>query len=519
MTPDLLTIAESPAAYRNALLIPSAAGGVARLADVMAPYQRRDFEATDGGFLRCMGRHTDAGFSRAWIERCRSGSKTSDLAIMAGFPLAFCRHEIRGIAVAADADQARLIKNAFKRDLDYNPWLAPLLETQQNRIFNPRTGSELTIISSDTASSWGHLIDFCLIDELAVWEAGSGEELWASVVSAVAKKPHAMLLCAGNSGWLGTWQFRVREQVRQDPAWHFSAMTKPPPWVRPKDIEEQRRLLPAAVFARVWEGVWTAGTTDALDEATIMAAVVEENGLSGSEEDWQFFAGIDLGIARDHSSVCVVGKNRTTRRYRLARTWRWVPRNGQKVDLISVRDTIVQIHQAYNPRWFADPWQLELLAQELQRIGIYLELVPFSGTALSEMASSVIETLNDRIFTMHRDEGLINDLRQLRLKESPPGFRLDAARTATSGHADAATALALSLLGGRRQGTSYVEVPDAQLMEEADRDLGIISGERGWRSRSPRGYFNPMPSGSGDSWEADEAAWERERGWDPRTGS
>lgn len=518
MSIDLLAIAESPAAFRNALLIPSAMGGVVRLADVMTPHQRRDFEATDGGFERAMGRATEAGHSRAWIERCRGGSKTSDLAAMLIYPLAFARHEIRAICCAADADQGRLIRHAARRLIDLNPWLGSLLEVQQNKVINRHTGSELETISSDTASSWGHLVDIVACDEVGVWEA-NGEELWGSVISAVAKKPHAMLLCAGNAGWLGTWQYRVREQVRQDPAWHFSAMTQPAPWIRPKDIEEQRRLLPASVFSRVWEGVYSAGTTDALDEATIMAAVVEENGLSGGEEDWQFFSGIDLGIARDHSSICVVGKNRTTRRYRLARTWRWVPRNGQKVDLISVRDTIVQIHQAYNPRWFADPWQLELLAQELQRIGIYLELVPFSGTALSEMASSVIETLNDRIFTMHRDEGLINDLRQLRLKESPSGFRLDAARTATSGHADAATALALSLLGGRRQGTSYVEVPDAQLMEEADRDLGIISGERGWRSRSPRGYFNPMPSGSGDSWEADEAAWERERGWDPRTGS
>jgi hypothetical protein len=65
------------------------------------------------------------------------------------------------------------------------------------------------------------------------------------------------------------------------------------------------------------------------------------------------------------------------------------------------------------------------------------------------MASSLIEAFSTRAIDLFPDPDLIADLRRLRIKESPAGWRLDAPRTA-AGHCDRATALTLAVLGARR---------------------------------------------------------------------
>ena len=58
--------------------------GVARrLGDVMDPWQRNDFTALDPALMRCNGRKADSEAKmRAYLERGRGHSKTTDLAVL-----------------------------------------------------------------------------------------------------------------------------------------------------------------------------------------------------------------------------------------------------------------------------------------------------------------------------------------------------------------------------------------------------------------------------------------------------
>jgi phage FluMu gp28-like protein len=80
---------------------------------------------------------------------------------------------------------------------------------------------------------------------------------------------------------------------------------------------------------------------------------------------------------------------------------------------------------------------------------VRLELVPFAGKSLMEMASNLLEVFNNHAIDLFRHEELLADLRKLRVKETPAGWRLDAPRTA-AGHADLATALSLAILASKR---------------------------------------------------------------------
>src|SRR5262245_54410716 len=94
----------TPAEFRQSLLIDADGEAVPFRPD---PWQLRDFEALDAAWQKLAGFPIEGNpIRRAWQERPRGHSKTSDLAVMAAWALAFSPRPIRGIAAAASKDQA-----------------------------------------------------------------------------------------------------------------------------------------------------------------------------------------------------------------------------------------------------------------------------------------------------------------------------------------------------------------------------------------------------------------------------
>src|SRR5262249_29615734 len=156
----LREFAADPAAFRVNLLID--ADG--RLAPFRPDaWQDADFRALDAGWRRVVGQSVHGGYSRGYLERPRGHSKTHDIAVMAVWALAFSPRRLAGYAAAADRDQARLIALAVEKIICANVWLE-VLECQQWKVVNRRTGSTLEILSSDAPTSYGLTPDFIAID-------------------------------------------------------------------------------------------------------------------------------------------------------------------------------------------------------------------------------------------------------------------------------------------------------------------------------------------------------------------
>src|SRR4051812_5907860 len=188
-----------PGEFRRRLLVDTGAGP--RLfGEIERPWQAEDFAALDPAWLRLSGQPAEGGYRRGWFERGRGHSKSSDLALMVLHPLIFAPTLIRGIWAAGDRDQAAIGLQRVQAFVRLNPWLSEVLDVQRSQVVNRRTGSTLTVISSDAATSWGHLVEFVVCDELSTWER-SGEDLWHSMLSTAAKKSNAVLVCISNAGW------------------------------------------------------------------------------------------------------------------------------------------------------------------------------------------------------------------------------------------------------------------------------------------------------------------------------
>ena len=486
-----------PSAFRDALLI-DADDGPVRLSSVVDPWQRKDFEAIDPALQRVVGRDVEA-VQRAYLERGRGCSKTTDISVSASWLLFASRRKLSGVCCAADKDQAALIRNAIDSLLRLNPWLASILTVQQGKIVNKHTGSELTILSSDTASSYGLLIDFAIVDELTHW---TKRDLWDSIFSAAAKRRHCLLLVIANAGFKDSWQWQLREAIRHDPAWYFHRLDGPvASWITDDRLEEQKRLLPPKVFSRLWLNEWADGLGDALELSDIDAAISLPCQPNGPQRGHSYVAGLDIGLTRDYSALVVLGKDcgysqrkrkpkprlpgafsamadlglvpdtkehveikhyPGTGRLKLAAVRVWKP-NGARVELEQVEKEILRLHERFGiTRVAFDPWQAEYLAERLQKQNIWTDACNFTPNNLQEMATATLDAFRERQIELFPHEQLSADLRALRIVEKSYGYRLESPRT--EGHGDCVTALAIALRSARQIRANSVLTADRQLV-------------------------------------------------------
>lgn len=164
-------------------------------AEVLDDWQRADLERLGPGWQRAAGQGNATACQRAYLERPRGHSKTTDLAVMVLYALLASRRRILGLA--GDMDQARLLLHAADQIVRLNPWLAEVIEVQRNQIINLRTGSRLEVLASDAPTSYGLTPDFIVCDEITHWKS---RDLWDSLLGAAAKRQHCMMVIIANAG-------------------------------------------------------------------------------------------------------------------------------------------------------------------------------------------------------------------------------------------------------------------------------------------------------------------------------
>lgn len=445
---------ESPTDFRRRLMI-DARGTIRPLEDCLDPWQRDDYEALDAGWRKLLTGEGD-GKLRAYIERPRGHSKTTDIAVQILYALACYPKAIRGVAASGDKDQAGLIRKAIVDLLRENLWLNEVIEVQRNLIVNQATGSEIEIISSDAASSFGHTVDVIICDELTHWKK---RDLWDSLFSAVPKKICFLIVIANAGFGEGTsWQWFVREMARLEEKWHFSTLDGPQAsWQTKDDLSEQAKGLPPLAFRRLWLNRWTIESGDCIELDDIRACTIHKEGIPRFLPHYEpFVAGLDLAVNRHHSALVVLGVHAATGKVRLAECQWWDPKKSPtgKIDLDKVLEAIREARRRY--RLFKisiDPSQAQYIAQLLEadaikdpRAAMRIELVPQVGKHLHAMATSMVSAFRNHLIELHPDKALETDLLKLSIVEKQSGFHLVAPED-ENGHADRAIAMALALPG------------------------------------------------------------------------
>jgi phage terminase large subunit-like protein len=317
--------------------------------------------------------------------------------------------------------------------------LGDVFEVQAWKIGVRASGASLEAMAADEHGAWGLRPFFVFVDELAQWPSTRGaRRLWEAIGSSLPKIGGRMVV-ATTAGDPSHWSAKVREHALVDPLWRVSETNGPPRWMPQELIEEQRRRLPESSFRRLFMNEWVSGE-DRLVSAEDLAACVVLDGPQEPLAGMRYVIGVDVGLKHDRTvaAICHVEHGVVT----LDRLGVWQGSRIRPVKLAEVEDWLFEASRRYPGHVVADPWQAVQLVQRLRARGLSVTEFPFSAQSVGRIASTLFLLLRDQMLRLPDDPELLDELANVRLRESSPGvLRMDhdAGR-----HDDIAIALALA---------------------------------------------------------------------------
>ena len=375
--------------------------------------------------------------------RPRGGSKTTDLSgVLLSALLAQAPRRARSFAYAADRDQSALLLDALGGFVDRTPGLAGALQVDSYRVTVRGSGASLNIEASDDTSAWGLRPWLVVVDELAQWKSTPGpRRLWSAIFSALPKVSDSRLVALTSAGDPGHWSHRILSEARSSEAWRTSEVPGPTPWLDPADLAVQRATLRESEYARLHLNRWTAAE-DALTTVDDLRACVTLDGPQEAQRGRTYVVTLDLGIKNDRTVAAVCHQEGET--VVLDRMAVWQGSRVEPVKLAEVEQWVAQASVTYNgaPVVF-DPWQAVALGQSLRRRKVAAHEFSFTSQSVGRIASSLYRVLRERRLALPDDDELLDELANVRLRETSPGVvRLD---HDPDKHDDRAVALALAV--------------------------------------------------------------------------
>lgn len=367
------------------------------------------------------------GPRRHWLGRSRGYSKTTDLAAFLLVALiCLLRPGATAYCAASDRDQARLLLAAIAGFVRRVPELRQEVDVQAWRIVSRRSGAVLEVLSADAASSWGLLPAYLAIDEICQWPSTSNAQTFLdSLLSALPKVPDSRCVVISTAGDPAHWSRALYDIAGSDPLWRRSIVHGPAPWLLPEEIEAERRRLPPSLFSRMFENEWAAAN-DRLTNAEDLEAAFVLDGPVEPMEGVRYVAGVDLGVKHDRSVITIchgerVEGDRDRLRVVCDRQLVFSGSRDAPVALDAVEEAMLEVHRRYRARFVLDPWQGIGLAQRLRAKGCRIDEFTFSSGSVARLAVTLYALLRDRLLALPNDDGLRDELANVRLRETAPG--------------------------------------------------------------------------------------------------
>lgn len=382
--------------------------------------------------------------------------KTSFIARLFNWLLGYSRRRLKVYAAAADADQARLIRDAMASERLLNPWLKRRVQIMLKAAWG--SGGQLEILAADAASAQGKLPDVIVLDEVTHWHS---KDFFDALYSARNKRPECVTVVTTNAGIKGSWQWELREAARQSSNWLYFEQPERQQlasWMNADRIAEDRKLLTPTEADRLLDNRWIDPGEESgfclLDEALACRGGVGE----GSKRS-RYFAAVDYGPRRDRTALALLRRDGDGDPLALADLQCW-HRPGGEVQIEEVERWIEAVHATRPQTVFVfDEYQMLSTIQKYEKQGYRIErFAPRGGAANYELAANLRSLIASRRirwgeFTgptlphttspLPAADSFESELSQLLLRVTPSGYRFD---HRSGKHDDRAVAVGMAAL-------------------------------------------------------------------------
>jgi phage terminase large subunit-like protein len=403
-----------------------------RWGDAATPAQRLDAEAV---------LDPDLPTPYHFETRSRGFAKTDDAAgLSMAIMLTQAAPGSRLYWLAADKDQGRLAIDSAQGFVARTPEIAGAFNVDSWKVTVPGVGSTLEVLAADAPGAFGLRPSWLVCDELAQWGSTEGpRRLFDATTSALTKVPGARCLIITSAGDPAHWSYRVLEHARADPLWRTHEVAGASPWIDHARLEEQRRRLMPSQFARLFLNEWTASEDRLTTRDDVLACVGHSGDLEPSSRH-RYVITLDIGLVHDRTVACVAHRDG---RVVVDRLHVWAGTRTNPVRLDEVEEWLYAAAKAYRAPLLYDPFQAALLTQRLKARGVRVQDFTFSSSSVGRLAVALFNALREHALDLPDDEALIDELANIRLRETTPGVvRLD---HDSGQHDDRAIALSLAI--------------------------------------------------------------------------
>jgi hypothetical protein len=279
----------------------------ARFVEKVRPFQLERMRRICGPVEQVAGLHEYSGPRAVWNICARGYDKTGSIARVVIWLVCYSRNPVEIVVAAGDQDQASILYDAAKREVEINPWIKPRIKFKNKRI-EGATGSVVKILTADAPSSYGLRPDLIVCDELTTWEK---RDLWDALFTARNKRPGSALFIISNAGILRSWQHELHLHTLADPAWSVWS-TDPrtnPTWMDQEQIDRDGAMLPRAVAKRLYQNQWVDPSEEA---GYLLRAEIEACLRQGADPHrkpqpmCQYVLSVDYGPRRDRTVLSLL---------------------------------------------------------------------------------------------------------------------------------------------------------------------------------------------------------------------
>jgi len=362
--------------------------------------------------------------SLALLEVPKKTGKTTTAAAVALWELLAGPAEGEIVFVANSLDQATALSfTMLKKALGRNPEMAKRCKILTTSITNRQTGTTATVLPCSAASVAGRNPSLTLFDEL--WALPNEEVFWQ--LTETPARPDPLTLITTYPGYdYSSLLYRLHQQgvAGTDPRtlffWRPGLRSS---WITDQYLATQKARLPAHVYQRLHEALWTGGSNAAWTKDQVSACVdaalaPKAIGTPGRRH----FCGVDVGLRRDRTAAGVVSWAANDR-LELDDLSLWTPPKGGQVLVADIEAWIDYARQRFpNLKVSADP---SLFEGTIQRSAGGIEEVRFTSELVRRLSMNLHELIAGKVLALFDHGALIEELLLVNVRSTSYGWRLD----------------------------------------------------------------------------------------------
>lgn len=345
---------------------------------------------------------------------------------------------------AGSRSQAGLVFKTAADMVRASPVLRATCKVYRSVIEVPETGSVYRVMSGPDSAGLVHGTSphVAILDEMHVWPAGSGDELYEAVRTGVAARRQSLIVTISTAGADRTgplWRLLERGLSGKDKrmftywlqapdgcavddraAWRAA---NPASWISDKFLAEQLRAVPEPVFRRLHLNQWVdaAGATGAFPRESWEECA----GTPIIDPDLPSVIAVDAASRRDTTALALVQRKLDGTHH--VKTWHFeADRALGYFDYSELEDLVRDLCASFTVTRLAfDPFQMVRTQQILAAEGLPAETMPQNDSRMVPACALMYDLVMERRVVHDNNPELSSHVLNAGIRETARGWRFE----------------------------------------------------------------------------------------------